>query len=290
MSSAALRDKLEALLGSTVAELARVSGGDINETFGAALRDGRRVFVKTHASPPPAMYACEAEGLRCLGEARALRVPHVLAHAEADARGPAVLVLERIDASRRARDFDEALGRGLAALHRSGLPELGWSRDNYIAVLAQKNAPRASWAAFYGEQRLLAQVELAVARGRASRALAARVEGLCARLPALVGPEEPPARLHGDLWSGNVISDERGAPCLIDPAVYGGAREIDLAMMRLFGGFSERVFAAYDEAYALPEGHEERVALYQLYPLLVHVNLFGGSYVAAVERALSQLL
>jgi fructosamine-3-kinase len=105
-----------------------------------------------------------------------------------------------------------------------------------------------------------------------------------------VGPPEPPARLHGDLWGGNLLVDERGDPCLIDPAVHGGHRELDLGMMRLFGGFGARVFAAYDEAFALAQGHEERIPLYQLYFLLVHVNLFGGSYVASVERALAAVV
>jgi fructosamine-3-kinase len=105
-------------------------------------------------------------------------------------------------------------------------------------------------------------------------------------LPDLLGPAEPPARLHGDLWGGNLHVDAMGAPCLIDPAVYGGHREMDLAMMRLFGGFSERVFSAYSEAFPLAPGHAERVSLYQVYPLLVHLNLFGGGYAAQVESVL----
>jgi fructosamine-3-kinase len=113
-------------------------------------------------------------------------------------------------------------------------------------------------------------------------------ERLFQNLTELVGPDEPPARLHGDLWGGNLHVAEDGAPCLIDPAAYGGHREMDLAMMQLFGGFSPRVFEAYAESYPLGPGHAERVPLYQLYPLLVHVNLFGGSYVAAVERALAR--
>ena len=115
-------------------------------------------------------------------------------------------------------------------------------------------------------------------------------ESVFARIDALVGPPEPPARLHGDLWGGNVLSDERGLPVLVDPAPYGGSREVDLAMMRLFGGFSAGVFAAYEDVFPLAPGHEERVALWQLYPLLVHVNLFAGSYVASLERTLRTLV
>jgi fructosamine-3-kinase len=115
-------------------------------------------------------------------------------------------------------------------------------------------------------------------------------DALFARLDELCGPPEPPARLHGDLWGGNLLVDELGAPCLIDPAVYGGHREVDLAMMRLFGGFSSRVFAAYEEASPLADGHEERIALHQLYPLLVHAALFGGGYGAQVEAHLARLV
>jgi fructosamine-3-kinase len=113
-------------------------------------------------------------------------------------------------------------------------------------------------------------------------------ERLASKLAQLVGPAEPPARLHGDLWGGNLHIDADGAPCLIDPAAYGGHREVDLAMMRLFGGFGESVFRAYEEVWPLGPGHAERIALYQLYPLLVHVNLFGGSYVESVERSLAR--
>ncbi|HEV8547695.1 MAG TPA: fructosamine kinase family protein, partial [Polyangiaceae bacterium] len=137
-------------------------------------------------------------------------------------------------------------------------------------------------------ERLEPQLRRASDAGRVTAALRRRFEELFARLPELVGPEEPPARLHGDLWGGNLHVDEQGAPCLIDPAAYGGHREVDLAMMRLFGGFSERVFSAYAESFPLAAGHAERTDLYQLYPLLVHVNLFGGGYGASVERALSR--
>jgi fructosamine-3-kinase len=136
--------------------------------------------------------------------------------------------------------------------------------------------------------RLEPQVRLASEEGRVDAGLRRDFERLYARLPGLVGPPEPAARLHGDLWGGNLHRDGDGLPALVDPAVYGGHRELDLAMMRLFGGFSERCFAAYHEAWPLAPGHEARVGLCQLYPLLVHVNLFGGSYTSSVKRTLAR--
>jgi len=282
-----LSDKLGACLGSPVVKGAAAAGGDINQAFVAQLADGRKVFVKTQARALPGLFPCEARGLEWLAAARALRVPEVLHASDADAQGPACLVLELIESARPSSRHDEQLGEGLAALHRAGADGFGLDHDNYLATLPQHNRQRARWSELYAEQRIAPQVERAAASGELSTAVRRRLERLIARLPELVGPDEPPARLHGDLWGGNAIRDEQGAPVLIDPAVYGGHREVDLAMMRLFGGFSERVFAAYQAAHPLAPGHAERVPLYQLYPLLVHVNLFGGSYVSGVERCIA---
>jgi protein-ribulosamine 3-kinase len=199
-------------------------------------------------------------------------------------------LLEFIHSARPRARFDDELGRGLAALHRAGAPSFGLDEPNFIGRLAQRNQAHATWAEFYRVERLEAQLTLAESARRAPSGLRAAFERLFSKLPELVGEREPPARLHGDLWGGNLHIDEQGAPCLIDPAVYGGHREVDLAMMRLFGGFSERVFAAYAESFPLSAGHTERVALYQLYPLLVHLNLFGGSYASSVQSALAQYL
>ncbi len=277
-------------LGLPVTSSRGVAGGDINLAFEARLGDGRRVFVKTHPDGPRTLFSCEARGLRWLREAGALRTPEVLAVADASGHQPGFLVLEYIEPAQRDPSFDETLARGLAALHKFGAPSFGLDYDNFIGSLPQPNGPRDNWCAFYREQRLEVQLRLAVDRGRIAESMARDFMRLFDRLEMLVGDPEPPSRLHGDLWGGNLHVDERGQPCLIDPAVYGGHREIDLAMMKLFGGFGRRVFEAYDEAWPLSDSSDRRVPLYQLYPLLVHVNLFGGSYVAQVSRALRAAL
>ncbi|HJL15308.1 MAG TPA: fructosamine kinase family protein [Sandaracinaceae bacterium LLY-WYZ-13_1] len=277
-----LRDALAEALGARVEDARPLGGGDINDAYAVRLADGRDAFVKTHPDAPPTMFPREAEGLAWLAEPSVLRVPAVWG---VDAR---FLALELVAPGRAADDHDERLGRGLAALHDHGADGFGWPRDNFIGSLPQHNEAAPDWPTFYVERRLRPQLEMAEARGRASGAMRRGFERLFARMGELVGPAEPPARLHGDLWGGNLHTAATGEPVLIDPAVYGGHREMDLAMMKLFGGFSGRVFAAYEEAHPLAPGAEERVPLYQLYPLMVHVNLFGGSYVGAVERALAR--
>ncbi len=281
-----LADKVASLVGEPTVKLTGVSGGDINEAFGATLASGRRLFVKTHRSPLSQVFVREAEGLAWLDEAKAIRVPQVVAASDADDRGPACLVLEYVERGAPGPRHDELLGRGLAALHRYGAPRFGHDASNYLATLPQDNGQADDWPSFYANQRLLPLTERALERRVLPEAVAGRVRGLCEQLAKFTGPPEPPARLHGDLWGGNALAAASGEPVLIDPAVYGGHREIDLAMMQLFGGFSRRVFDAYDEAYPRAPGHEDRVALYQLYPLLAHVNLFGASYVSQLDRAL----
>jgi len=272
---------LERALGARATGKMRLGGGDINDAFEITLDDGRAVFVKTKAHPPRGMYLAEAKGLEWLDEAGALRVPRVLAVSDG------FLALELLRPSGRRPDFDEVLGHGLAALHAFGAPTFGLGHDNFIGRLPQSNRMCSDWTSFYWDERIEPQLRLASDGGRIDGRLLRRFERLRVALPTLVGVEEPPSRLHGDLWGGNLHVDEEGSPCLIDPAVYGGHREMDLAMMRLFGGFGPRVFDAYEESHPLSPGARERVSLYQLYPLLVHVNLFGTSYVGSVERALS---
>jgi fructosamine-3-kinase len=282
----AVATELELALGSPVRASRSVAGGDIARAYRVELDDGTRLFVKLH-DDGARMFPAEADGLAWLREAKALRIPAVLAV------GPdhsPFLALELVQPAPPAPDHDDRLGRGLAALHRAGAPSFGLSADNFVGALPQSNRPCGDWVEFYRERRLAPLVRRAADAGLLDRATMTAFDDLFAVLRERCGPPEPPARLHGDLWSGNAITDGAGAPVLIDPAVYGGHREIDLAMMRLFGGFSPRCFDAYAEAHPLAPGSDDRIPLYQLYPLLVHVNLFGTAYVPQLRTALHRVL
>jgi len=276
-----LARRIAAAVGAEVSVFRTVGGGDINDAYSVELADGRRLFVKTNRAAPPGMFAAEAGGLRWLAEARAVRVPEVIAVAED------FLALEWLERGPRRRGFDEALGRGLARLHRASPGGFGLAADNYIATLPQANHPEPDWIAFWMRQRIEPMVRRAIERRDAPARWAAAVARLAARLPDLAGPAEPPARLHGDLWHGNVhaAGDE---PALIDPAVYGGHREVDLAMLALFGGLSDALVGGYQEVWPLAPGWRDRLVLWQLYPLLVHVVLFGNGYGGQVERVLER--
>ena len=275
--------------GAPVA-LRGVSGGCIADARIAEFADGGSVFVKSGGGS----FRQEAAGLEELAAARAIRVPRVLAVDDG------ALVLERIESAPPCRGFFGIFGRRFAKLHECRGRACGFTADNAIGSTPQPNAPlEADWAAlpdrpgdgadwpdFYVERRLRFQAELAARNGHgdALRRLLDRAEPSVREL--MEAAPEPPSLLHGDLWSGNFITDEHGEPCLIDPAVYYGHREADLAMTRLFGGFAPAFYAAYDEALPLAPGHEERLPLYQLYHLLNHLNLFGGGYYAQSERIL----
>ncbi len=280
---AKLRSALIELLGREPRNIHSIAGGDIGESSCVRFEDGTHVFAKCYGNGPSEMPDAEARGLRWLREAGTLRIPEVLATRK---MSPALLVLEWIEPGSPGPRFDEEFGRALAQLHAKGADAFGFESDNFIGRLPQSNREHDSWVSFYAEERIEKQIRQAIEAKRISSGLAHRARKFLQRLPDLSGPSEAPARLHGDLWSGNLLVDSKGDPCLIDPAVHGGHREMDLAMMKLFGGFSARVFDAYHECRPLAAGFDERVPLWQLYPLLVHVNLFAGSYVESVERIL----
>jgi fructosamine-3-kinase len=265
-----------------------VGGGDINEAYRVTLADGREAFVKTRRDPVPGEYAAEAVGLSWLAEPGLVRTPAVL---EQDER---YLALEWIERGALSLDGAEELGRGLAGTHLAGARQFGAPpgapADTGFGSLRLPNGPAPDWPSFYAEQRLLPLLSMARERDALSTGGQQAVEAVCARIGELCGPPEPPARLHGDLWSGNVMAGADGRAWLIDPSAYGGHREVDLAMLRLFGAPSQRIFDSYEETAPLADGWQGRVELYQLAPLLVHAVLFGGSYGAAAERAASSYL
>lgn len=273
-------------------DAARVGGGDINEAWRVSMPDGTLAFVKTRPDAREGEYEREAAALLWLAEPEALRVPRVLEVGESH------LALEWIEHGRLDLAGIEELGRGLAKLHATGAPAFGdpglgkpgESGPASIGSLSLPNDPAIDWPSFYAQRRLAPALAAALGRGAISASGAHAVERVCEQIGELCGPPEPPSRLHGDLWSGNVLADASGRPWLIDPTAYGGHREVDLAMLRLFGSPSERVFDAYEEASPLAEGWQARVPLYQLLPLLVHAALFGGSYGGAAERAASRCL
>ena len=315
---ATLATAAESALGARVSDGRAVAGGNLNEAWRLELDDGRSVFVKTAADAPAGGFATEAAGLRWLGEAGAIALPEVLAVVDPPPDGGQpppkpkaapvrLLALEWIDGGPLDARGEEQLGRGLAGLHAAGAPAFGTfgverrdagtadeasdgdtdsasPRSLRIGPLELPNGPAASWVELYAECRLRPLARQAARRGALPDGAEMLIDRVCERLPELAGPPEPPARLHGDLWSGNVLADADGRPHLIDPAAYGGHREVDLAMLRLFGGPSERCFAAYAEAAPLADGHADRVELWQLFPLLVHALLFGGGYGGLVAQ------
>ncbi len=286
-TTADLRAALELTTGARVVSMTRVPGGDINEAFRVHLDDGRPLFVKTRPDASPGEYAGEAAGLDWLREPAALAVASVVAVHDPPSgqRGPRLLALDWIASGARTPQLEEQLGRGLAGVHDAGAGAFGATTSAggsppplRLASLSLSNEPTDDWGAFYAERRLRPVAAVARDGGGLSAAGAQAVERVCERIADLVGPPEPPARVHGDLWSANVLTGADGRPCLIDPVAHGAHREMDLAMLRLFGSPGPGLLAAYEEVSPLSDGHAERVALWQLFPLLVHAALFGGAY------------
>lgn len=284
-----LLDALRALFGFEVRIVSRqrTAGGSINEASVLALSDGSRVFLKVNRTQDGGFFRAEAVGLRALVSEEGPRVVKALAAGEGSSGQ--FLLLEYIESAPPRSDFWEDFGRRLARLHRaqhSG--RYGFEADNYIGATPQPNTWSDDWPDFFGRMRLGHQIELARRGGRADRALVAGVERIIARLGELLPSRAEASLLHGDLWGGNYLVGPEGYAVLIDPAVYYGDREADLAMTELFGRFPERFYAAYQEEYPLQKGYEKRRDLYNLYHLLNHLNLFGASYLQAVRSTVAR--
>jgi fructosamine-3-kinase len=263
-----------------------VGGGSINQCYRLEGADGRRYFLKLNQAQHYPMLCAEAAGLAAIATTRTVRVPQCIAHGIA--QGRSFLLLEYLALA--SRGDSARLGEQLAALHRCGSPQFGWSANGFIGTSVQPNAQSTSWIDFWREQRLGFQLRLAQQNGYGDMLLSAG-ERLMESLPAFFpGYAPPPSLLHGDLWGGNHGYLDDSSPVIFDPATYYGDRECDLAMTELFGGYPAAFYAAYRAAWPLDAGYATRRDLYNLYHLLNHANLFGGGYAGQAARAMRRLL
>ena len=264
-------------------------------TGGGCINHGGRIstsvgdfFLKWNSAEKfPGMFDAESRGLKLLADAKAIRIPEVIGTGQ---NGPyQFLLLENITSRPGSNDQWTLLGQQLAALHHHSQELYGLDHENYMGSLQQFNTHNNSWTEFFIHERLNVQLKLGVDTHTISSSYIRKFDLLYAKLPSLIY-EETPSLLHGDLWNGNLITDEKGHPCLIDPAVYFGHREVDIAMTQLFGGFGDEFYQVYCDVFPVEPGLQERLDIYNLYPLLVHVNLFGTSYMHQVSRILNEVL
>jgi len=257
-----------------------LSGGDINQAY--RLTSGTdNFFVKLNNKAFSLdMFQTEALGLELLSQCKGFMIPRVIGTGTLeDSR--AFLLLEFIEETAQGESFWQEFGKALASLHSISESYFGLDHDNYIGSLPQSNKKHKSWEDFFAEERIEKQFSLAYNQGYFPREVLKAKDKLINRLTELL-PREKPSLLHGDLWSGNYLASQH-TPVLIDPAVYFGHREVDIAMMHLFGGFPQQVFESYNSVYPMEKGWKNRLEVHNLYPLLVHTNLFGRAYANQVE-------
>ncbi len=262
-----------------------VGGGSINHSLQFTF-DKQVYFIKyNHAAKFPAMFEKEARGLRILLEANEIDCPESLYHNAG--KTYSFLLMKYIHSAPQQKDFWTNFGRKLAALHRHTHDKFGLDHSNYIGSLPQYNNYCGSWAEFFITQRLEVQLAMGRDSGAIDKNTTSKFNSLFSKMENLF-PLEPPALVHGDLWSGNYMVGESGQACIIDPAVYYGHREMDLGMSKLFGGFDREFYNSYNRSFPLEAGWQERLDICKLYPLLVHVNLFGGGYLNSVIQILNR--
>ena len=263
----------------TIISSSSLSGGCINNVSRLTTSAGDFCIKFNKRDLFPEMFEGEADGLGILKKAGEIRVPGVVCPGYAGTFS--YLLLEFIDPGRKIPSFYSDFGRSLARMHRHTADYFGLDHDNYMGSLRQFNTKHSDWISFFVEERLEKQISLS--RNYFSSSDISAFKRLYNRLGELL-PEEPPGLLHGDLWGGNYMVSPEGKACLIDPAVYYGHREIDIAMTTLFGGFEGDFYASYNEEYPLEKGWKDRLDIFNLYPLLIHLNLFGSGYLGSIER------
>lgn len=256
-------------------------GGNINRVLLLETSAGKKVIKLNQAAWFPHMFEAEKMGLETLKNSKNFEIPGVFSCGKIE--GTAYLLLEHISPGKPTKNFWNIFAENLTKLHRNSLSYFGFPEPNYIGSLPQFNKKENTAAEFYIQQRLEPQFNIASEKGFLFKNLELVFQHISEEIP-----DEKPALIHGDLWNGNYLVTEKGLPCLIDPAVSFGPREMDLAMMRLFGGFPDSVFLVYNEIFPLAPQFENRVALWQLYYLLVHLNLFGNGYLPPVKTILQK--
>ncbi|MBX2969041.1 MAG: fructosamine kinase family protein [Cyclobacteriaceae bacterium] len=281
----ALQTHISEKLSWSIKTFTSASGGCINHGGELVTTEGSYFLKWNDRERYPQMFEKESKGLTLLRTANSIDVPEVIHVGETD--DLQFIIMSFVKAGRRAKNYWSLLGEQLAGLHRNTHTCFGLDHDNYIGSLIQKNSAKENWLEFFIEQRLEAQLALAEGKRKINAGIRKQFEQLYQKLPDLF-PQEKPALLHGDLWNGNVMVNEKGEPTLIDPAVYYGHREAELAFTQLFGGFDQEFYLAYHNAFPLSPGFDARTDLYNLYPLLVHVNLFGGGYLQQAVNILSR--
>lgn len=275
-----LKAQVERELGAEIVSVQSVGGGSINEAAKVETATGAAFVKWNDAKRFPGMFEAEAKGLQLLKLHSTFHIPKVIAQKEQN--DVSFLLMEFLE---RGYTNWRTAATALAGMHRQTSEVFGLDHDNYIGSLRQSNTQHSSWSDFFSNERILPQVDLAIGKNLLSASDRVHAENFCKRIDELF-PREAPALLHGDLWSGNFMFTTSG-PSVFDPAVYYGHREMDIAMMQLFGGFHESFYDVYNEVFPLKKGWQERVRWSNLYPLLVHVNLFGGGYVREARAMLS---
>lgn len=286
-----VRKKIEEILSNAlnsnlkITNLSSISGGSINSTYKAETNEGFFFIKINKVSEHPGMFEAETKGLNLLKAKSKFKIPEVFA---CDShQNTSFLILEYLSPGLKTDTFFEFFGKTLADMHRQTQLCFGLDHDNFIGSLQQSNKNHYKWTDFLIEERLEKQLKIAVDTGKMPAGMLKYFQRLYNRLDELL-PVEMPSLIHGDLWGGNYLPVENGVSGIFDPAVYYGHREMDIAMTKLFGGFDPQFYMSYNDIFPLESGWEERTDIYNLYPLIVHVNLFGGAYIKNVERIITR--
>ncbi len=272
-----LKNKIEQEINDQISEIRSVSGGCISDAYMLKLSKGNDLFLKINSSGNSDMFIKEAHGLQELKKADAIKIPDVISFDRN------YILLEFIHSVRKQNNFSEDFGRKFALMHKYSNQYFGFYENNFIGSNPQVNIAeeneKENWTEFYFNKRIIYQLKLAEGYGNSTSDLRSAIKKLETKIESIISDEtEKPVLLHGDLWGGNYVVDNEGFACLIDPAVYYGNREADLAMTKLFGGFDSKFYNAYNELNPLSEGYEHRENIYKLYHVMNHLNLFGSGY------------